>query len=202
MTASSRNLRKHPHSKYMDRFMLHLKNDGFLPSDSGSLLADARRLASGFDAIIRDCRVSTKYIEFDVSIDKSKMDALVEKLRHIAPLDHAREVVEEHIEKEDAIKLGAAYFNEERYWEAHEVLEGVWKKCQEGERDLVQGIILIAAALVHHQKAENSICLSVLGRAMDKLAHSTGKYHNIDVDMIRTKVQSIRDSGKIAPFTI
>jgi uncharacterized protein len=188
MTASSRNLRKHPHSKYMDRFMLHLKNDGFLPSDSGSLLADARRLASGFDAIIRDCRVSTKYIEFDVSIDKSQMDALVEKLRHIAPLDHAREVVEEHIEKEDAIKLGAAYFNEER--------------CQEGERDLVQGIILIAAALVHHQKAENSICLSVLGRAMDKLAHSTGKYHNIDVDMIRTKVQSIRDSGKIAPFTI
>lgn len=96
--------------------MLHLKNGDFLPSDSGSLLADARRLASGFDAIIRDCRVSTKYIEFDVSIDKSEMDLLVEKLRPIAPLDHAREVVEEHIEKKDAIKLGAAYFNEERFW--------------------------------------------------------------------------------------
>lgn len=66
----------------------------------------------------------------------------------------------------------------------------------------MQGIILIAAALVHYQKAENSICLSVLGRAMDKLAHSGGKYHGIDVDMIRTKVQTIRDSGRIAPFTI
>lgn len=186
----------------MDRFMLHLKNTGFTPSDTGKLLADARHRASGFDAIIRDCRVATKYIEFDVSIIKSKMDGLVEKLSLIAPLDHVRQVVEEHIEKDEAVKLGIFYFNEERFWEAHEVLEGVWKKCFEGERDLVQGIILVAAALVHYQKAETSICLSVLERALEKLANATGVYHDINVDLLRQKVQAITNSGRVTLFSI
>lgn len=182
--------------------MLHLKNTGYGPNDTSELLAKARNLGTGLYCIIRDCRVATKYVEFDVSISKLVMDKLIYKLSPIAPLDHAREVIEEHIEKDDAIKQGVFYFNEERFWEAHEVLEGVWKKCYEGEKDLVQGIILIAAALVHYQKAENTICLSVLGRAMDKLANSTGTYHDINVDMIRQKVDEIRNSGKISLFTI
>jgi uncharacterized protein len=180
--------------------MLHLKNTGFSPSDTSQLLLQARNL--GKDCTIRDCRVSTKYVEFDVSIDKSKMDELVGKLKPIAPLDHARLVTEEHIPKEEAIKQGVSYFNDERFWEAHEVLEGVWKKCYEGEKDLVQGIILVAAALVHFQKDENSICLSVLGRASEKLSNSSGSYHGINVDLIRQKLDAIRDSGKISLFTI
>ncbi len=182
--------------------MLHLKNTGYRPDDTGELLAKARKLGTGLYCIIRDCRVATKYVEFDVSISKLVMDKLIYKLSPIAPLDHARQVIEEHIEKEDAIKQGVFYFNEERFWEAHEVLEGVWKKCYEGEKDLVQGIILIAAALVHYQKAENTICLSVLGRAMEKLANSTGMYHDINVDMIRKNVDEIRRSGQISLFTI
>lgn len=182
--------------------MLHLKNTGYGPSDTGELLAKARHLGTALNCTIRDCRVATKYVEFDVSISKLVMDKLIYKLSPIAPLDHARQVIEEHIEKENAIKQGIFYFNEERFWEAHEVLESVWKKCYEGEKDLVQGIILIAAALVHYQKAENTICLSVLGRAMDKLAHSTGMYHDIDVDAMRQKVGEIRRSGQILPFTI
>ncbi len=182
--------------------MLHLKNTKYAPHDTDKLLGMARKLSYGFGAIIRDCRVSTKYIEFDVSIDKSKMDLLVERFAPIAPLDHARLVVEEHIEKDDAIKIGVSYFNDERFWEAHEVLEGVWKKSFEGEKELVQGIILVAAALVHFQKAEDVICLSVLGRALDKLERSTGMYHEINVDKIRQKVQEIKNSGKISLFTI
>lgn len=182
--------------------MLHLKNVRFTPEDSGHLLAKARQLCTGMDAVIRDSRVSSKYVEFDVSIDKSKLDDLVFRLKPIAPLDHAKHIVEEHIEKEDAIKLGISYFNDERFWECHEVLEGVWKKCYEGERDLVQGIILVAAALVHYQKFENSICLSVLGRALDKLARSNGLYHEINVDTLRNKVRSIINSEKISLFTI
>ncbi|CDI04873.1 conserved hypothetical protein [Candidatus Nitrosotenuis uzonensis] len=186
----------------MDRFMLHLKNTGFAPSDTTKLLADARSLAAGFDATIRDCRVATKYVEFDVSIDKSHMNSLVEKLKPIADIDHARQVIEEHLEKNEAVKLGVFYFNEERFWEAHEVLEGVWKKCFEGERDLVQGIILVAAAFVHYQKDETSICLSVLGRALDKLANATGTYHNINIDLLRNNIKSIISSGNISLFSI
>lgn len=186
----------------MDRFMLHLKNTRFVPEDSSHLLAKARQVCLGTNTIIRDSRVSTKYVEFDVSIDKSKLDELVSHLKSIAPLDHAKHVMEEHIEKEDAIKLGISYFNDERFWECHEVLEGVWKKCYEGERDLVQGIILVAAALVHYQKFENNICLSVLGRALDKLAKSNGMYHDINIDILRNKVRAIINSGKVSLFPI
>lgn len=202
MIGPKKEFKKNSATKSMDRFMLHLKNAGFAPHDTGKLLSDARGAAAGLDAVIRDCRVATKYVEFDVSIDKSKMDDLIEKLAPIAPLDHARLVVEEHMEKEEAIKLGVFYFNEERFWEAHEVLEGVWKRCYEGERDLVQGIILIAAALVHYQKAEDSICLSVLGRGLEKLARASGHYHGINVDNLRQKVQSIRDTGRVLLFSI
>lgn len=186
----------------MDRFMLHLKNTRYSPHDTDKLLAMARKLSYNLGATIRDSRVSTRYVEFDVSIDKSKMDSLVERFAPIAPLDHVKHIVEEHIEKEEAIKMGISYFNEERFWEAHEVLEGVWKKCYAGEKELVQGIILVAAALVHYQKAEDTICLSVLGRALDKLGRATGMYHDINVDTLRQKVQSIKNSGRISLFTI
>jgi hypothetical protein len=179
-----------------------MQNIGYFPEDTDALLVKARKYTSGMGAIIRDSRVSTKYVEFDVSVDKSKMDSLIQKLKPIAPLDHVKHVIEEHIEKEDAIKLGISYFNEERFWEAHEVLEGVWKKCYDGEKELVQGIILVAAALVHYQKAENNICLSVLGRAQDKLSHSTGMYHGINVDALRKTITTIIDSNKISLFTI
>ncbi|MFM8658774.1 MAG: DUF309 domain-containing protein [Candidatus Nitrosotenuis sp.] len=180
--------------------MLHLKNTGFAPQDTGELLERARMLGKG--CIIRDCRVSTKYVEFDVSISKSRLDILLEKLTVIAPLDHARLVEEENIDKDEGVQKGISYFNDERFWEAHEVLEGVWKKSYEGEKELVQGIILIAAALVHFQKAENLICLSILKRAEEKLSRSGGMYHDIDVDQMRKKLHQIIDSEKIFLFTI
>lgn len=186
----------------MDRFMMHLKNTGYTPQDTGKLLLKARQLTSGMNVIIRDARASTKYVEFDVSVDKSKINTVAEILAPIAPLDHARHVVEEHIEKEEAIKMGISYFNDERFWEAHEVLEGVWKKCYEGEKELVQGIILAAAAMVHYQKAEDDICLSVLGRAQAKLARAAGMYHGINIDALRQKIQEIKNSAQISLFTI
>lgn len=182
--------------------MLHLKNKNYVPNDSRKLLLKARNLCSKMDMIIRDCRVSSKYIEFDVSVDKSKIDALVSKLVSIGQLDNAKHVVEEKIEKQKAIKEGIFYFNNERFWECHEVLEGVWKNCFEGEKDLVQGIILVAAALVHFQKAEEAICLSILSRALEKLAKSSGTYHDIDVDKLRSQVAQIKNSGKISIFSI
>lgn len=182
--------------------MLHLKNTSYSRHDTDKLLPQARELAAGLEATIRDCRVSTKYIEFDISIDKSKMDSLVEKLKPIAPLDHARQIVEEEIEKEKAIEMGVSYFNDERFWEAHEVFEGVWKNSYEGEKELVQGIILTAAALVHYQKAEDSICLSVLRRAQDKLSKTAGMYHGINVNALRQKIQEIKNSTQVSLFTI
>jgi len=85
------------------------------------------------------------------------------------------------------IKDGIFYFNNERFWECHEALEGAWKQCTGDEKELIQGLILVAAALVHYQKDENTICLSVLGRALKKLHSKSGEYYKINVDRLNKK---------------
>jgi hypothetical protein len=151
---------------------------------------------------IRDMRVSSRYLEFDVSIDKFGLDALIKKLEVIAPLDHARHVVDEPIGKDEAIEQGRYYFNYERFWESHEVLESAWKKSEGKEKELIQGIILVAAALVHYQKNENEICLSIFRRALDKIDNAKGNYHKIDIDALRNKVSSMIRTGVLEVFTI
>jgi hypothetical protein len=182
--------------------MIHLKNSGFVPQDAKKLLSQADKLVSEMHAIVRDARVSSRYVEFDVSVSKEYLDVLVKKLETIGPLDHARHLVEEEMGKEEAIEKGREYFNYERFWECHETLEGVWKKTYEGEKDLVQGIILVAAAFVHYQKNENDICLSILKRGMEKIGNASGKYYNIDIDVLRNKVSEIINSGMISTFMV
>ena len=182
--------------------MIHLKNSGYVPQDAKKLLSQADKLVDGMHAIVRDARVSSRYVEFDVSISKDYLDLLVKKMEAIGSLDHARHLIEEEMEKEESVEKGRDYFNYERFWECHEILEGVWKKTYEGEKDLVQGIILVAAAFVHYQKNEDDICLSILKRAIEKFGNSSGKYYKIDVDALRHKVSEIISSGKIVTFTI
>ena len=187
----------------MDRFMIHLKNSRHvLPQDSSKLLTQARHLAAGMNITIRDMRVSSRYLEFDASIEKERLDELVRKLESIGPLDHAKHVVEEPIEKNDAIEKGRFYFNNERFWESHEILEGAWKKSEGKEKELIQGIILVAAALVHYQKDENDVCLSIFGRALEKIDDATGKYHEIDIDVLRNKVSNMIKTRVLETFTI
>ena len=112
--------------------MIHLKNNGYLPKDASTLLGNARYLCSDMNVIVRDTRVSSKYLEFDISVDKAKLETLLDNLFQIADIAHTKEVVEEKKDKEDAIQEGIMYFNNERFWECHEVLEGIWKNC-EGE---------------------------------------------------------------------
>ena len=187
----------------MDRFMLHLKNEGFAPADASDLLRRARSLCSGTGATVRDTRVSSRYIEYDVSVPMEEIEEIVSGLESIGGLESARHLVDEgQIDKRQAMMDGVSYFNDERFWEAHEALEGVWKGVHEGEKDLVQGIILVAAALVHHQKNEDRICVSMLGRALSKLAGADGEYFGIDVGRVRGRVEAMRRTGQVGAFTI
>ena len=185
----------------MDRFMLHLKNSSYVPKDAKTILSNSRDLTYGMTVTIRDCRVSSKFIELDVSVHQNNLELLLEKLASIEQVDHSRHIVEEKIEKNQLIKDGIFYFNSERFWECHEALEGAWKQCIGDEKELIQGLILIAAGLVHYQKDENAICLSVLGRALKKLHSKSGEYYKINVDNVKQKIIEILDKKEIITFT-
>lgn len=187
---------------HMERYMIHLKNNGYHPIHSSDLVHRARELCSDMHASIRVARVASTFLEFDVSINPDDLDLLIEKLSPIGGLDNTRHVVEEKIEKEEGLKDGVFYFNNERFWESHESLEGVWKKCYGKEKELVQGIILLAVAFAHRQKNESSIGLGMLGRALEKLGDSPAVYGNIDVNRIRNKIKEMQTTKDLAIFEI
>ncbi len=187
---------------HMERYMIHLKNNGYRPIHSSDLVHRARELCSNMHASIRVARVASKFLEFDVSINPDDLDLLIGKLSPLGELDNIRHVVEEKIEKEEGIKDGVFYFNNERFWESHESLEGVWKKCYGKEKELVQGIILLAVAFAHRQKNESSIGIGMLGRALEKLGDSPAVYGNIDVDRIRNKIKEMQTTNNLAIFEI
>ncbi len=186
----------------MERYLLHFKNDKYSPENCRELAHKARDLASGMNLSVRLARVATKFIEFDVAAEKEDLDALLETLSPIGEIDNVRHVVEEFIEKEQGLDDGIFYFNNERFWECHEAFEGVWNQCYGREKELVQGIILVAVAFAHEQENEESIGVGMLRRALEKLGTSPSTYHSIDVDMIRENSIAMQKAKKLTRFEI
>ena len=186
----------------MQRYMVHLQNRSYSPKDAAALLYRARELVEP-EVVVRDVRVSRKYIEFDTSTPDD-MDAgeLTGKLKAISPLVSYEHVVERHIGKDEAIERSVELFNDEKYWGAHEALESVWKDSSGDEKSILNGIILVAAAFVHDEKNEPEICLSILQRARKKLVGTGGRYHGIDIDRVADLISKIINSGRIKRFTI
>ena len=186
----------------VERYLIHLKNEKYVPLNSREILHRARDLISGMNAHIRLSRIATTFIEFDVAIETKDVEVLVEKLSPIGDLDNMRHVVEEEIEIDQGIKDGIFYFNNERFWECHEAFEGVWKQCFGREKELVQGIILVAVAYAHAQANELSIGVAMLTRALEKLGRSPSMYHSIDVERIRNKSIEMQKINDLVLFEI
>ncbi|MFQ5941840.1 MAG: DUF309 domain-containing protein, partial [Nitrososphaerales archaeon] len=72
----------------MARYIVHLRNDGFNAKNAVDLLHKARNLAD-HTSIIRDSRISTKYVEFDITITADRLDDLLLKLSKISPVVNA-----------------------------------------------------------------------------------------------------------------
>jgi hypothetical protein len=107
-----------------------------------------------------------------------------------------------HQSESELLAESRVYFNSERYWECHEVLESVWRIKQGDEKLLLQGIILVCAAFVHHQKGEEKVALSVLERAAKHLGYDSPQYGGIDLDSLRTNVQTVLQRKQFSNFRI
>ncbi|MSS85841.1 MAG: hypothetical protein CK526_03105 [Thaumarchaeota archaeon] len=186
----------------MERYLIHLKNEKYIPINSREILHQARDLIFGMNAHVRLARIATTFIEFDVAIETVDVNILVKKLSPIGDLDNIRHVVEEKIEMDQGIKDGIFYFNSERFWECHESFEAVWKQCFGREKELVQGIILVAVAFAHAQENELSIGVAMLTRALEKLGSSPSMYHSIDVERIRKKSVEMQKINDLVLFEI
>jgi predicted metal-dependent hydrolase len=177
----------------MMRYLVRLANSqGYTPTDIKMLQAKIRELLGSADKI-GNLRVSTSAIEFDLfaeqtDLNKSK-SLLEEKISKVVTL---RPIDPRVITKggEEMLREGVDLFNQERFWEAHEVLEEIWHPATGVERDIIQGLILTAAALVHYQKNENAVCVSILVRAMEKLG-KLDNFKGLNIKHLRAGIEQI-----------
>ncbi len=186
------------------RFMVYLDNPQFVPIDADLILKKSRELTNSLDIIIRDCRIASDFIELDLSIEKKEIiDKILNLLKKISSIKEIIEVKERHLSKEESIDRAVVLFNDEKYWWSHEALEMVWKEASGHEKQLLNGLILICAALVHFQKNENNICFSILERSMIKFLNvKDSNYYGINIDKIKILIRQILENKKILKFKI
>lgn len=85
-------------------------------------------------------------------------------------------------EAERMFREGVALFNSSRYWHAHEAWEALWRAAPDEERDFYQGLIQIAAGLLHLQRRNVRGTRNKLAEGIAKLEGYQPTYRGIFVN--------------------
>lgn len=81
----------------------------------------------------------------------------------------------------DYFREGRELFNQGRFFESHEVWEEAWRSAHGGERVFYQGLIQVAAALIHFQRGNLSGAASLWTKAVAKLSRFPPDYHGVQI---------------------
>ncbi len=91
-------------------------------------------------------------------------------------------------------------FNAEKFFEAHEVLETLWRSdIQSPQAPFFQGLIQLAAALVHVQKQNPVGARRLWAEAGQKLSSYPSPYHGIDTAALLTAARPCVESNAAFP---
>lgn len=175
------------------RFLIRLDNPGrYSPPDRHELSRVAYDAVSNLDADVGNLRVSRSAVELDLLLDDegnlqtavSMLEKRIGRLLTLRKLD----VAPDPVGGQEAVGLGVDLFNEERYWESHEALESAWLTATGVEKEILHAFILIAASLVHLQKNEADVSISIMKRARSILNGQRGNYAGIDLNQLKVTV--------------
>jgi uncharacterized protein len=103
---------------------------------------------------------------------------------------------------DDLFHEGLTLFNSAHFFEAHEVLEDVWRPAPQPERKFLQGLIQVAVALHHYSRGNRVGCRSVLERAHRNLSAYPAEHMGVDLHSLRQSVDAWRsalDRGALPP---
>jgi len=82
-------------------------------------------------------------------------------------------------------------FNEERFFEAHEVWEELWHEYREMDRTFIQGLIHLAAGYYHNQCANEKGTVSQLNKGMEKLNEYFPEHLGVPIEALLKRTEEI-----------
>lgn len=91
-----------------------------------------------------------------------------------APLDPAEHAL--------IFARAVALFNGVRYWHAHEAWETLWRAADDQDRDFYQGLIQLAAGLLHLQRRNLKGARNKLREGLDRLRPYQPAHHGVFVN--------------------
>jgi predicted metal-dependent hydrolase len=96
-------------------------------------------------------------------------------------------------EADELFHKGVALFNGVRYWHAHEAWETLWRAAPDDERDFYQGLIQLAAGLLHVQRRNLRGARNKLSEGVEKLKPFQPAHRGIFVNELIGRAERILD---------
>jgi predicted metal-dependent hydrolase len=89
------------------------------------------------------------------------------------------------------INRGVNLFNRAHFFDAHEVLEDVWREAplHTPSRRHLQGLVQVAVAFHHQSKGNHVGARSVLERALRNLTGADNSLPDLDLDRLRAELE-------------
>lgn len=94
---------------------------------------------------------------------------------------------------EELFRRAVSLFNGVRYWHAHEAWEELWRAAPDEERDFYQGLIQVAAGLLHLQRRNARGARNKLSEGLDRLERYAPTHRGIFVNELIGKGRRILD---------
>ena len=86
---------------------------------------------------------------------------------------------------------GVDHFNAERFFEAHEVWEEVWRSTTPEPRQLLQGLIQIAVAMLHHRdRGRPAVARRVLAKGRRRVEPYRPSALGLDLESLLSGVET------------
>lgn len=97
---------------------------------------------------------------------------------------------------------GITLFNRAQFFDAHEVLEDIWRAAPPENKKFLQGLVQVSVAFHHHSTGNRVGMRSVLERAIRNLSEPSGSFGKIQLSAFLQSLDQWReaiDSNSPAP---
>ncbi|MBA2632975.1 MAG: DUF309 domain-containing protein [Chloroflexi bacterium] len=97
------------------------------------------------------------------------------------------------VEVERLFRTAVALFNGARYWHAHEAWETLWRAAPDEERDFYQGLVQVAAGLLHLQRRNMRGARNKLAEGLEKLQPYAPAHQGVFVNELIGEARRLLD---------